>query len=159
MIGFNLPINYIEDPEALIRRTKAKLKKVPASESEDNRIRRSLTPKFEAMTDKTHREFSAPTTANIRTRPTVNVGDNGFDLKPALINKVQASQFCGKAHEDASAHLQHFLDIYSTLTIKGVTKDIILLRLFSFLLLGKQRSGSTPTKIEILQGITAPPPS
>ena len=30
-------------------------------------------------------------------------GDNGFEVKPALINMVQASQFCGKTHEDASA--------------------------------------------------------
>ena len=50
---------------------------------------------------------------------------------------VQASQFCGKAHEDASAHLQHFLEIYNTFSIKGVTKDAILLRLFPFSLLGK----------------------
>ena len=88
MIGFNLSINYIEDPEALIRRTKAKLKKVPASESEDNRIRRSLTPEFEAMADRTLHEFSAPTTANIHTRPNVNVGDNGFELMLALVNMV-----------------------------------------------------------------------
>jgi hypothetical protein len=105
MIGFNLLTNYVEDPEALIRRTKAKLKKVSTLESEDNQIRRSLTPEFEAMADNTLREFSAPTTTNICTRPETNVGDNGFKLKPALINMVQASQFCGKTHEDASAHL------------------------------------------------------
>ena len=91
MIGFNLLTNYVEDPEALIRRTRAKLKKVSALELEDNQIRRSLTPNFEDMADKTLREFSAPTTANIHTWPTVNVGDNGFELKPALINMVQAS--------------------------------------------------------------------
>ena len=52
---------------------------------------------------------------------------------------VQANQFCRKAHEDASAHLQHFLEIYSTFTIKGVTKDAIPLRLFPFSLLGKAK--------------------
>ena len=139
MIGFHLPTNYVEDSKALIRRTRAKLNKVPASESEDNRIRQSLTPKFEAMADKTLREFSAPTSTNIHTRPNVNVGDNGFELKPALINMVQASQFYGKAHEDASAHLQHFLEICSNFTIKGVTQDGILLRLFPFSLLGKAK--------------------
>ena len=127
MIGFALPTNYIEDLEALIRRTRAKLKKVPSLESEDNQIRQSLTPKFEAMANKILHEFSAPTTANIHTRPTVNVGDNGFELKPALINMVQANQFCEKAHEDTSAHLQHFLEICSTFTIKGETQDAILL--------------------------------
>ena len=65
MIGFDFLTNYVEDPEALIRRTRAKLKKVLALESEDNQTRRGLTPVFEAMTNKTLREFSAPTTANI----------------------------------------------------------------------------------------------
>ena len=65
MTGFDLLTNYVEDPEALIRRTKAKHKKVSALESEDNKIKRSLTPKFEAMANKTLHEFSAPTTANI----------------------------------------------------------------------------------------------
>jgi hypothetical protein len=84
MIGFNLSTYFIDDPEALLKRTKAKLKRVSALESEDNRIRRSLTPEFEAMANKSLREFFAPTTANIRTRPEVNVGENGFELKPTL---------------------------------------------------------------------------
>ena len=91
MTGFDHPTNYVEDLEALLRWTKAKLKKVSALESEDNQIRRSLTPEFEAMADKTLHEFSALTTANIRTGPTLNVGYNGFELKPALINMVQAN--------------------------------------------------------------------
>jgi hypothetical protein len=131
MIGFDLPTNYLDNPEVLLMKAKASLKKVFTLESEDNRIR-SLTPEFEAMANKTLREFSAPTTSNIRIRPQTDVGENGFELKPALVNMVQANQFCGKAHEDASAHLQHFLEIYSTFTIKGVTRDAILLRLFPF---------------------------
>ena len=91
MTGFHLPTNYVEDPEALIRRARAKLKKVSALASEDNQIRPSLTQDFEVMADKTLREFSGPTTANIRTGPAVNVGDNGFELKPALINMVQTN--------------------------------------------------------------------
>ena len=92
------------------------------------------------MANRTLREFSTPTTAtNIRTGPTVNVRDNGFELKPALINMVQVSHFCGKAHEDASAHLQHFPEICNTFTIKGVTKDAILLCIFPFSLLGKAK--------------------
>ena len=110
------------------------------------------------MANRTFCEFSALTTANIHTRPIVNVGDNGFKLKPALINMVQANQFCVKSHEDASAHLQHFLEIYSTFTIKRVTQDAILLRLFSFSLLGKAKQWFYATKIEILHGITAPLP-
>ena len=91
------------------------------------------------MADRTLHEFSAPTIANIRTEPNVNVGDNGFELKPALINMVQHIMFCGKAHEDVSAHIQHFLEICSTFTIKGVTQDATLLRLFPFSHLGKAK--------------------
>ena len=41
MTGFDLPINYIDDLEALLRRTRAKPKKVLALESKDNYIRQS----------------------------------------------------------------------------------------------------------------------
>ena len=139
MKGFDLPKNYIENPEELLRRTRSKLNKVSLSVSEVNQIRKSLTPQFEAMANKSLCKFSAPTTANIRTRPITDVGENGFELKPALINMVQANQFCLKAHEDASAHLQHFLEICSTFTIRGVTRDAILLHLFLFSLLGKAK--------------------
>jgi hypothetical protein len=59
MTGFDLPTNYVDDPEALLKRTKAKLKKVSALKSKDNQIRRSLTSEFKAMVNKTLREFSA----------------------------------------------------------------------------------------------------
>jgi len=45
---------------------------------------------------------------NICTGPVAEI-DGNFELKSGLINMVQFNQFCGKAHEDASAHLQHFL--------------------------------------------------
>ena len=52
---------------------------------------------------------------------------------------VQATLFSGKAHEDASAHLQNFLEISSTVVIKDVAQDIILLRLFPFSLVGRAK--------------------
>jgi hypothetical protein len=67
--------------------------------------------------------------------------EQNFELKQALINMVQASQFCGKAHEDASAHLQHFLEICSTFTINDVPRDAILLRIFP-ISWGERSSGS-----------------
>ena len=89
MTGFDILTNDVEDPEGLLKRTKAKLKKVLALESKDNETMCSLTLVFEAMVDKTLHEFSAPTTANIHTGPAINIGDNAFELKPALINMVQ----------------------------------------------------------------------
>jgi hypothetical protein len=62
-------------------------------------------------------DFSASSSANVRTGPETNVGDGSFELKPALINLVQQSPFCGKASEDDNTHLQHFLEIYNTFTI------------------------------------------
>jgi hypothetical protein len=62
-------------------------------------------------------DFSAPSNANVRTGPKMNIEDGSFELKPALINMVQQSPFYNKASEDANAHLQHFLEICSTFTI------------------------------------------
>jgi hypothetical protein len=56
-----------------------------------------------------------------------------------LITMVQASPFCGKAHEDANAHLQQFLEICSTFTINRVSQEALRLRLFPFSLLGKAK--------------------
>ena len=39
MTSFDLPTNYVENPEALLRRSKAELKKVLALESEDNQTK------------------------------------------------------------------------------------------------------------------------
>ena len=43
------------------------------------------------MVDKTLRKLFAPSAANIRIGPTINMGDNAFELRPALINMVQAN--------------------------------------------------------------------
>ena len=93
------------------------------------------------MAQKTLREFSAPSLENIPTGPkfVVEEGAPEFELKSSLIKLVQATQFSEKAHEDASTHLQTFLEIGSTIHINGVNKDIILLRLFPFSLEGKAR--------------------
>jgi hypothetical protein len=91
------------------------------------------------MGDKSIRDFSTRSAANVATGPNVINGDANFELKPALIMMVQASPFCGKAHEDANAHLQYFLGICSTFTIKGVSQKAIRLHLFPFSLLGKAK--------------------
>ena len=60
-------------------------------------------PLKEAMAQKT--------ISKVAMGPQVNLGDATFDLKPALINVVQANLFCGKPHEDTSAHLQHIMEV------------------------------------------------
>ena len=89
------------------------------------------------MAQKTLQEFSAPILENIPTGPrfAVEEGAPEFELKSSLISLVQATQFIGKTHEDAGAHLE----IGSTIHINGVDKDVILLCLFPFSLEGKAR--------------------
>jgi hypothetical protein len=84
-------------------------------------------------------DFSVPSSANVGTSLETNIGDGSFELKPALIIMVQQSPFCSRALEDANAHLQYFLEICSTFTIRGVTQDVICLHLFPFSLLGKAK--------------------
>jgi hypothetical protein len=62
-------------------------------------------------------DFSAPSSANIRTGLETNIKDDSFELKLPLINMMQQSPFCSKATEDANAHLQNFLEICNTFTI------------------------------------------
>jgi len=120
-----------------------------ASQSESNQSRGISIPSFELMANKTLRKFSAPSTKNIRTGPTLNTRNIEFELKLSLINMMQASPFSGKAHEDASTHLQNFLEISSTVTIKDIAQDIILLHLFSFSILGKAKQWFYANKDDI----------
>jgi hypothetical protein len=57
------------------------------------------------MADKTLNEFSAPNIGNIRIWPMLPMENLEFELRPSLINLIQATTFSGKAQEDAIAHL------------------------------------------------------
>ena len=56
---------------------------------ESNQLKGGSTPVYEAMAKKTLREFSAPSTENIRTGPTLKTDNLEFELKPSPINMVQ----------------------------------------------------------------------
>jgi hypothetical protein len=74
-------------------------------------------------------DFSAPSNGNIKIGLEMNIGDGHFELKPRLINVVRHIPFCGKVLEDANDHLQHFLEICITFTIRGVNQDVVWPRL------------------------------
>jgi hypothetical protein len=88
MSWFGCPDNFIDNLELLFRRARAKLKRVEADTSSSQldaplsdlegrpSIVQNLTPEFDAMVDKSLREFSAPTTANIRTGPVAEIEQN-----------------------------------------------------------------------------------
>ena len=67
------------------------------------------------MAQKTLCDYSAPSTSQVPTGLEDNTGGENFEIKTGLITMVQASPFCGRANEDASAHLQQFLEFCSIL--------------------------------------------
>jgi len=79
------------------------------------------------MAQKTLRDFSTLSTNNVPIGPDVSTGGENFKIKTGLITMVQASPFSGKANKGASAHLQQFLELCSTIVIKGVSQDAIRL--------------------------------
>jgi len=91
------------------------------------------------MAKKTLLEFATPTVENICTGPVLEIENLEFELKPSLINMVQAVQFSGKVHKDASGHQQDFIEIRNTIAIERVNQDIILLHLFPFSLMGRAK--------------------
>jgi len=136
MTGFSLLENCTENQENLVRRSRPHDVPPPATLLVKKPSSKAHTiPK--AMDEKTLREFSVPSTANVATGPNINVGDVNFELKSSLINMVQDSPFRGKPNEDANAHLQNFLELCDTIVIRGVAADAIKLRPFPFPLLGK----------------------
>jgi len=106
------------------------------------------SPVQEAMAQKTISEYSAPSTDYVATGPQLNLGDGTFEIKPAMIYMVQSQQFCGKPHEDTNAHLQHFLELCDTFTVKNVAAGAIRLHLFPFSLLGKAKKWFYSNKVE-----------
>ena len=60
----------------------------------------------QAMAQKTLCDYSALFANQIPTGLEVNTRGENFEIKTGLITMVQASPSCGKANEDASAHLQ-----------------------------------------------------
>jgi len=106
MTSFSLPKAFIENPEKLMRRVRPRVipPQIFLSTSEPTLQAPSTTT--EPMAEKTLYDFSVPSTANVATRPNVNVADVNFKQKSSLINMVQASPFCGKPNMDANAHLK-----------------------------------------------------
>ena len=154
MTGFQLPENYTADPEALLRKSRSRTSSSSASPTAVETVAPAPAEPV-AMAQKSLREFSVPAVANVPTGPVAPVGDRNFELKTGLITMVQASPFCGLPSEDATAHLQHFLELCETVVIKDVALDVIRLRLFPSHVLGRQNSGSTRTRTLWIHGQSA----
>ena len=84
-------------------------------------------------------DYSVPNVANVPTGPAVNTGARNFELCTGLITMIQGNQLCGLPNEDASAHLQHFLELCNIIIIKDVALASIRLCLFPFSLVEKAK--------------------
>ena len=139
MTGFDQPNNFNPDLERIGRSMRRRV--VPPQKRLTWPITSSSTSASSSMAQKTIRQFSAPSSSHIPAGLNQDQADNdGFELKTRLVNMVQASPFCGKASEDANAHLLNFLEVSNTINPRGTTLDIVCLRLFPFSLLGKAKT-------------------
>ena len=135
MTGFDLPQNFTQNPKSLLRRVRPHVVPLQISLSAAEPVTGARSTS-NAMAQKTIRDYSTPSANQVPTRPEVNTRGENFKIKTGLIMRVQASPFCVKANEVASANLQQFLELCTTFVIKQVSQDAIRLRLFPFTLLG-----------------------
>ena len=136
MTGYNLPENYTDNPEALQRKNRSR---TPSSTTLPTRELVTPAPSTTTAMAKTLCDYSTLAIANVPVGPAINTGARNFELRTGLITMVQANQFCCLPSEDASAHLQHFLEQCDTIVIKDVTPASIRLCLFPFSLTGKAK--------------------
>ena len=82
------------------------------------------------------RDYTVPTVSGFPIRrPAVQA--NNFEIKPGLIQIVEAHQFGGYPIETPDDHLAKFLQYCNTIKMNGVTNDAICLQLFPFSLKDK----------------------
>ena len=129
MTGFDLPSNFTEDPESLVRKARNHFGSPSRERSEVDPA--SFVPSASTSmanpVETTLREYSTPSADQVPTGPVINTGNGNFETKTGLITMVQASPFCGKPNEDANAHLQQFLELCSTFVIRGANMDVVRL--------------------------------
>jgi hypothetical protein len=93
MTGFDIPSNFNDNLESLVRRVRPSVL-IPQkflSYQETNTVDPIDSTLSAPMVERTIHEFSAPSNTNVPTGPTTMVGDEKFELKLALINMVQAN--------------------------------------------------------------------
>ena len=89
MTGYDLPNNYIENPEELLRKKRSHATSSSATPSIDELV--TLAPSTTPIMAKTLHDYSIPTIANMPVGPAVNTDNGNFELRTGLITMVQAS--------------------------------------------------------------------
>ena len=86
MTGYNLPKNYTDNPEALLRKSRSHT----ASSSTTPLASEPVTPAPSApsLLAKSLCDYSTPAIANVPIGPTINLGTRNFELWTGLITMV-----------------------------------------------------------------------
>ena len=104
MTGFDLPQNFTQNPESLLRRVLPRV--VPPQRVLSlSELVISAPSISNSMAQKTLHDYSAPSANNVPVGSDVSTEGENFKIKTSLITMVIASPFFGKANEDASADL------------------------------------------------------
>jgi hypothetical protein len=84
MTGLDLPSNFNDNPESLVRRVRSRFL-IPQkflSNQETNTVDPVDNTSSAPMADRTICECSAPSNTNVPNGPNTTVGDGNFELKP-----------------------------------------------------------------------------
>ena len=89
MTDYDLPNNYIENPEALLRKKLSRATSSSAIPPIDKLV--TLAPSTTPTMAKTLRDYSVPAVANMLVGSAVNTRNGNFELYTGLITMVHAS--------------------------------------------------------------------
>jgi hypothetical protein len=87
MTSFSLPDNYTIDLEALLRKNRSRTASSFATPPKNEPVTPVPSATI-AMAQKSLREFTIPTIANVPIGPAINIGDKNFELRTGLIMMV-----------------------------------------------------------------------
>ena len=83
MMGYNLPENYTDNPEALLRKNRSRTASSSATPPAVGPV--TPAPSATIAIAKSLRAYSTPTVVNVPVGPAVNTGTENFELWTGLI--------------------------------------------------------------------------
>ena len=83
MTGYDLPNNYIKNPEALLRKKQSHAASSSATPPTDELV--THAPSATSIMAKTLCDYSVPAVANMPVGPAINTSDGNFELHTSLI--------------------------------------------------------------------------
>ena len=141
--------------EMAVQRRRQHRDKMNEREDERNPPPRQQAPQQGQNGQRTMRDYVSPNVQSDQ-NPIVRstVAANNFEIKPAMIQMIQNSQFSGFPYEDPIGHMTRFLEYCSTFKMNGAQPEAIRLILFPFSLMDRAKRWFTslpPNSINTLK--------